>query len=404
MGRLGVLLSRWWVVPVAVFVLTRLVDALLVVLLADGQIALRDSSIGIQITEPKPASPGYFDVMTNWDGQWYLAIVQDGYPDELPRNEDGETIPNVWAFYPVYPALVWLVMAATPLPFPVAASLVSLVCGALAMTMIYRWVSLRGGRFNAATTVLALCLFPAAPLFQAAYTESLALLLVVSALWLLERRRYGAMVAVAVVLSLTRPVVLPLAAVVGVWWLLRWRRRHEEPFPMRERAIMMTAAAGVAGSFLLWPAIAAVALGRPDAYLEAQRGWMVGSDEAFESWLTHLTGTPPVGASVVALLALAVLVLVVLQRRAASWPTVLRVWAPLYGLYLVAATHATQGVFRYALLMPIPWWPVPVAPGRRLSRRARIATLLTITVIGLVAQYLWLDWWFIISKDNRGAV
>jgi len=45
-----------------------------------------------------PASPGYFDLLTNWDGQWYQDVAQNGYPAHLPRAGDPSEIGPVIAF------------------------------------------------------------------------------------------------------------------------------------------------------------------------------------------------------------------------------------------------------------------------------------------------------------------
>ncbi len=60
--------------------------------------------------------------------QWYRTIVEHGYPQHLPTLH-GVVQENSWAFYPLYPSLVRLVMW-TGLPYATAASFVSLVCGA----------------------------------------------------------------------------------------------------------------------------------------------------------------------------------------------------------------------------------------------------------------------------------
>ena len=75
--------------------------------------------------------------------------------------------------------------------FGLAASVVSLTCGAAAMCVLDRMLTPRCGRFVAALTVLAVCCAPPAPVLQVAYTESIGLLLVLLALRALEARRYG---------------------------------------------------------------------------------------------------------------------------------------------------------------------------------------------------------------------
>jgi hypothetical protein len=161
-------------IPLAIFACTRLIGGLILIVMADQQVARVDMP-SMHVVDPAPASPGYLDMLTNWDGQWYADVVANGYPSDLPR-VDGQVQENTWAFYPLYPALVRLVMGLSSLPFAAAASLVSMLAGAGAMVIIFGLLEGRVGRFNAAVTVLAISLSPAAVLLQAAYTEGMALL------------------------------------------------------------------------------------------------------------------------------------------------------------------------------------------------------------------------------------
>ena len=78
-----------------------------------------------------------------------------------------------------------------------------------------------GDRVAALTVVLGLYVFPASPIFQVGWPESLALLLMVIAFVLLGQRRYGWVLPVAVGLALTRRIVLALAIVIALHWVTR---------------------------------------------------------------------------------------------------------------------------------------------------------------------------------------
>ena len=246
------------------------------------------------VSDPAPAHPGYLDMLTNWDGQWYQQVVGHGYPSDLPHGSDGEVAQNTWAFYPVYPALVRVVMALTSLPFAAAASLVSMVAAGAAMVLVFRMLEGRVGRFNASMTVLAICMSPAGLVLQLAYTESLGLLVLVACLVLLERRRYGALSIMAVVLSLTRPIVLPLCLLIAIHGVLRWRRRGEDPFPPTERR-RLTLAVVVSGASLgLWPLVCALRTGEPLGFLETQHAW-ISTYPGHGNWLLTILKNPTSG-------------------------------------------------------------------------------------------------------------
>ncbi len=98
------------------------------------------------------------------------------------------------------------------------------------MLLLYRLLRPTAGQLNTLLAVAALCAYPAAPLLQTAYTESTALFLLLLSLVLLRSRRYGWLLVAVLVLSLARPIALPLTLVIAWHWSTRWRRRAEDPF------------------------------------------------------------------------------------------------------------------------------------------------------------------------------
>jgi hypothetical protein len=387
--------TRLWAVPLVIYALTRLLDAGLFAWLGGSQYAQVVDG-GHMVNEPIEASPGYLTLLTNWDGQWYQQVAEQGYPTELPR-VDGEVQQNAWAFYPLFPGLVRAVMTLSHLPFALAATLVSTLAGAAAMVLLYRMVARVGGHFNATTTVLALCLYATAPVLQAAYTESLALLLLVLALWSLGKRRYGLVAVSGLLLALTRPIVLPLALVIAVHALLRWRARHEDEFPVRERWACLGACAITGLSFAIWPVIPGIVTGEPDAYFETYGAWVRDNDKAWHSWLGQLSSMSTLPIAFFGLGALALLVYIVTRRRAAAWGTELRLWSVAYGLYLVGTTVPGPSVLRHMMFAIIPFWPAPHPIDRPLTRTQQVLVLATIVLIGVATQYFWISRFWVIG-------
>ena len=86
---------------------------------------------------------------------------------------------NAWAFYPAFPLLSRLLMSVTGLGFPVVASTLALVCGAGAAVLMAVLLRDRVGPRVAFAAVLVYASFIASPILQVAYTESLAMLLLV---------------------------------------------------------------------------------------------------------------------------------------------------------------------------------------------------------------------------------
>jgi hypothetical protein len=370
--------SRLVWIPLGIYLLSRVVDAVLILLTMRHQPALAVGNSQSFVIGPMPAAPGYLTSLTNWDGQWYEQIALHGYPGSLPRNPDGTVGQNPWAFYPLYPALARAVMWVTTAGFPLAGAIVSTTCGAAATVLLHRMVHASGGAWAALVAVVALCTFPAAPVLQATYSESTALLVLFGCLWLL--------------LGLARPIGLPLAAVIALHgWL---RLRSAEPFPTRERWWCGAAAVGAVVGFALWPVVGGLVTGDPHVYTDTQRTWYDNRDVGmWPSWLAHLAR--PDLAGLAGLLILAIAVALVVGPWGRRWGE-LRLWSPLYVLYLVAATRPIPSILRFLVLTGVPWFPVPMRP-----RRWGVPVLVLAAAIGVVAQWVWLRELYVID-DTTG--
>jgi hypothetical protein len=385
--------------PLGIFLCTRIIDAVLLVLLARDQVSPGSLGAPAPGHPPLTTGPTYFDVIANWDGQWYRQIVEHGYPTHLPTFH-GVVEGNAWAFYPGYPALVRLVMFSGA-PFGVAASLVSLAAGAAAMCLLFSMLRRRCGGFVAGVTVLALCCAPAAPVFQAAYTESLGLLLVLLALWCLDKGRYGGLVITALALALTRPITAPLALVVAGQWLVRWHRREREPFPVGERWQLLGAGVALAGFALIWPLVAGLVVGDVSAYGDTERAWRTFGGNQPDTWLGSLLHGAPL-ARWLFVLALAG-VLIAIAWRARAWTHGTRGWTVAYPVFILAVNPPAFSIFRYALLIGAASWPLPGVGDRVGTRSTRLLLVTSVLVLGVALQFLWLRWYFVLTPDARGA-
>jgi hypothetical protein len=387
-----------WALPLAIFALTRAVDTVLLLLMGGHQELGRNATPYMHVVDPAPPSPGYFDLITNWDGQWYQDIAEHGYPSDLPRDEDGAVQQNVWGFAPLYPALVRAAMSLTSLPFAPAASLVSVLTAATAMMLLFRLLHPRVGVFNASMTVLALSMSPAGVILQAAYSESLALLVLVGCLTLLVERRYGGLAILAVALALTRPIVLPFALLLGLHGVLRWRRRGEDPFPAWERRRWLLATAVALASSALGPALCAVWTGEPNGYMESHRAWTASVGPP-RNWIAAIIDQPLGKPAIMVAIAAVALVVILGRPSARQWGTELRLWVPVYALFILVTTGPLGGYVRYAVLALVPWWPAtnPMPPSR--ARAAILAGF--VAVFGVLTQVVWLRYGYLMGNDIR---
>lgn len=384
----------WWVQVLVVYALARLVSAGIFLAVASTQAPNL-------WTPGSPSYPQYTGGM--WDATWYRGIAEQGYPAELPRGADGAVLQNPWAFFPLFPSLVRLVMV-TGVGWEVAAPALALVLGALTMLVVHQvvavgalsageaWVAQpdlppdhpaadqRWAQHLPLATVAVLTTSASAPVLQVAYTESLALLLLAAVLWCIQRRYYLAAMPLVLGLGLTRAVALPLAVAVAAHAVARWRS------PDRPRIVALLVATVAAGA--LWPALVALATGELQAFTQTQGAWR-GRREVVPvvpwfdvaRWLFGDVGLLLLAAIVAAA------VLVVGSATMRSLGPELQWWTAGYLGYLLLAVEPGSSLLRFALLA----FPVAaVVAGWALRRRWWRAALASLLLLGVAGQVGWI--------------
>ena len=396
-GRVRVPFSIW--LPLTIFALTRLYAFVVIAVAARHQVALPSPDHpGIYQFTAHPDSPGYLSLITNWDGQWYERIATDGYHLPAPGDPRPNDALRAFAFLPLFPAVVGGLMSATGLSFGVGVTVVNLVAGAAAMVVMFALVERTAGRVAAAGAVRFTSSFVAAPLFQAAYSESISLLLVCTNLLLVARRHYGWAVVAVVLLALTRLVTPPLAIVVLVHSVLRFRGRAQDPVRRSEVVGMTVLGLVSAASVSLWSTItSAITNGVkdtganrgsvPNAVVVGRFGWFTN---AFE----HIGWIGVVG------LALLVVLFVVLgvSKLARTWGTEVRTWFAIYPIYLLFVAGVNGGILRY-LLLAFPLGLLLVgSPAPGTIPRKRAALVVTLCVVSLALQVPWVSHALVVTK------
>ena len=329
-----------------------------------------------------------------WDAQWYWVIADRGYPSELPVNDSGQVTENAWAFMPLFPVLA-RTLGAVLGGYPAGAVVLALVAGYAASVVLFL---LLRGRLGETASLWAVVLFangPLAALFQMGYAESLGLLWLFLALWALQRRRFGWIYPLVVLMGFTRPGVLAFALLLGLYGIHRWMRRRIDPLPTPHivHIIALGALATIVG--FAWQVIAGVATGDPSAYLETELAWRrswVGSEEQFvpfagfvqaSSLWFGIWGLPPMlGPIALAVLVLGAAALLVRAPQVRRLGPEIRLWGASYLVYLLAVFFPQSSVFR--LLLPLT--PLAAAVAVPPSRWWRIGML----VLCLGGQWLWI--------------
>lgn len=194
---------------------------------------------------------GYLtDIWARWDSAFFLRIAEHGY-DKTSA-----------AFHPLYPALVAVVGRAFFGHYVLAGLVISLFAALGSFVLLYRLAEERLGADGGRRTVLYLALFPMALFLQAVYSESLFLLLALTAFALAERERFGAAGIVAGLAILTRAAGLALLPALA---LLAWRNRE------RLRAFAGLALALPVAA--VYPLVLWQQVDNPWAFADAQDRW-----------------------------------------------------------------------------------------------------------------------------------
>jgi hypothetical protein len=390
MGRATVPLSIW--LPLAIFALTRLYAFAVIAVAARQQVALPSPAHpGIYQFTAHPSSPGYLGLITNWDGQWYERIATIGYHLPAAGDPHGEDALRAFAFLPLFPMLIGAMMTVTGLSFAVCVTIVNLVAGAAAMVVMFALVERTAGRFAAGSAVLLTSCFVAAPLLQAAYSEAIALLLVCTILLLIARRRYGWAVVAVILLSLTRLVTPPLAIVVLVHAIVRYRGRSQDPIRRSEMVGMALLAVVAAASVSLWSTITNAITNGVKA-TGADRGSVsnaviVGRFGWFTNAYEHIGWIGVVGVALLVVL----FVVTAVSPITRTWGIEVRTWFAIYPIFLLFVAGVHAGVFRYFLLA----FPVALllvgSPEPEGIPRKRIILVVAASVISLALQVPWVS-------------
>jgi hypothetical protein len=195
-------------------------------------VVIRILIFSVGVISYQTASPEDFREYTSgawmsFDGQWYLKILQEGYP---PKDDpSGPNPPPLIAFFPLFPLLGRLL---SPVFHPSPALLIiANVSSLIGIGFFYEW----SRRLTSARTAFWACLllatFPTATFFSAALTEGLFMMFAAITLYLLQRQRHFAAALVCGCGSLVRPTGAALAMAVVLWcWVRHLMLVHPELF------------------------------------------------------------------------------------------------------------------------------------------------------------------------------
>lgn len=187
-------------------------------------------------------------VLTQWDGDWYVEVVNEGYPSSVAV-VDGRLEQNTTGFFPGYPLVVRAANPILPGGPDQAAVLVALVLGATATAGVALLAQALSDRATAERAAALFCFFPGSIAFSLAYSEGLMLTAGAGCLLFLHRRQWLAAGIAAAVASAARPTGIVLAASCAWAAAMAIRSRRE----WRALVAPLLAPAGMVAFFtFLW--------------------------------------------------------------------------------------------------------------------------------------------------------
>ena len=219
--------------------------------------------------------PGWHNLFTVWerfDALWFLRIAAEGY-----RTSDGSA-----AFFPLFPLAVRVIsflIGGHPLAAGFIVSNLSIL-GAL--IVLYFLTTSELSERAARTTVLSLALFPTSFFFFMPYSESLFLLLAVTAFWAARRDRWFLAAMAAALAAATRSVGIVLVPALAVEALHQWSERGVRLAPRVAAAVF--AGTGTVAYLAYWAAKTGDWLAPVDQQVNWER-------HASWPWATLLEGT-----------------------------------------------------------------------------------------------------------------
>jgi Gpi18-like mannosyltransferase len=213
----------------------------------------------------------WYHRLLRWDSDWYKIIASEGY------KYDGDPgLKQTVVFYPLYSTLCRLVSEVLKIDLVDAMLLVANLAAVTAVVLLFKLVRERFGDRNALVTVAMISFFPSSVFLSAGYTESLALLLMVSFFLAVGRERFLAAAALAGLAVATRSSGIVLFPVL-LWEL--WRCRTPRRFLIEAMPISIIATSGL----WLYIIYLGFTVGHPLAFADGQAAFH--EDTTMPAWL-----------------------------------------------------------------------------------------------------------------------
>jgi hypothetical protein len=288
-------------------------------------------------------------LLNRWDSGWFLRVVEEGYPQDVPTVA-GHAVESTLAFFPLFPLLIKVLAFLSPLSNAVAGIAVSVAAGAVTVVVVHRLaLRLTGDPGRALRAVTLWAFFPGSMVLSMPYSEGVMVALAALCLVALLDERWWTAGLCAALASFSRASALALVPVC-LWQAAVVIRR--DGFRLRPLVAPLLAPLGTVAYFLyLW-----IHTGDPLTYLHAEAAWNSGLHGFGEPALTmawefvRAPFSEAMPATATLSLVFAVITGVILVRR--RWPSVLAVYT--FTVLTISVLTRTDGLRPRDLLTAFP--------------------------------------------------
>ena len=185
---------------------------------------------------------GFLSVFNKNDAGWYLRIAENGYPfikdpDVLKGFVNGQLQQNSWAFFPLFPFLIYVVSALLAVSGPAAAFIVILLFSVVSYILFYECarVFLKDDG-KAWYCTLLFIVFPFNYYYSMFYTEPLFLTFMLGALLAISYKKLYWLLLLLPALVLCRPNGMVVAFFVFIFFLWQYWKNISPATPLTTAA------------------------------------------------------------------------------------------------------------------------------------------------------------------------
>ncbi|MET0910573.1 MAG: glycosyltransferase family 39 protein [Ilumatobacteraceae bacterium] len=325
---------------------------------------------GVDPQEPSAAHT-IAQVLTSWDGRWYLAIIRDGYPSSIPANITYSQNEARAAFFPVYPWLARAVDVVLPGGDTFAAIMLNLALGAVAVLLVGLLAKELYGVGVAARAMLLFAVFPGSFVLSFTYSEATLIVLAAACLLFLLREQWWLAGVAAMLGTGTRPNGLALVAACAVASFLAIRRT-------RAWGSLVAVVLSPLG-FIFFQLYVDHTAGERGAWFRVQReAWSEGTSYGATAvsntadFFLHPLSSPTDALTALSMIALVAMVWCAWKVR--LHPVLASYCAVVVGLMLVTQTVTARPRFlitAFPLIIAVAaWWPTRRRADERATDRA----------------------------------